>query len=157
MRNFILILMIQGYITSAWGADPLIGTWKLDKNKSNIHSSMATTIPDDLVENYREIDDGLIEYKSEGTQPDGTANTNKYTWPIQGGQVERTPPLTDGLEYVEILVAPGDWYVAVLQNGVQVFLMRKTISTDGKNMYQTRSGINEQGEVVESKLFYIRQ
>ena len=152
MRNFIIIFIVFSITESAWGADPLIGTWKLDVTRSKIPSSMQ--IPGDLVEVYRETGDGLIEYHSLIGQE---AGPNKYTWPVQGGMAKREPVLPEGLAYVETLVAPGDWYVTVLQNGVQVFIIHKTFSDDGKTMYQTRKGVNDQGERLEAEVVYTRQ
>ncbi len=44
MRKALLFFAVLGLAGSLWGADPLIGTWKLNVSKSNYWALMRTTV-----------------------------------------------------------------------------------------------------------------
>ena len=64
---------------------------------------------------------------------------------------------TEGISYVQTLIAPGDWYVSVLLNGTQVSVIHKVFSKDGKTMFQTSTGSDPQGEPYEDLRVFDRQ
>ncbi len=136
MRKTMMLLAILGLTGPLWAADPIIGTWKLNVAKSTIPPSESS--PKGQTEIYREMDGDQIEFSVTITQKDGSVVSGKLTWPKQGGTVKAPAgQLPKGRSYVEILVAPGEWYVAVLDNGKQTAFIHKTISKDRKTMTQT--------------------
>ena len=140
MRKALLMLAIFGLAGSLWAADPIIGTWKLDIDKSKQPKSWN----DDksLTEAYREIDSNRIELTRDGIRSDGSAIDGKYIWSQQGGAVQGR--YLD-FDLVQLLIEPGEWYVLFLRDGEQVFFIHKKISEDGKTMHQTVVEKDEQG------------
>ncbi len=136
MRKALLLFAVFGLADSLWAADPIIGAWKLNVAKSTIPPSESS--PKGQTEIYREIDADQIELSVTITQKDGSVVSGKLTWPKQGGTVKVVAGQEPkGRSYVEILIAPGDWYAAALDNGKQSGFIHKTISKDGKTMTQT--------------------
>ena len=64
MRRTMLLLGIFGLAGSLWAADPIIGTWKLNIEKSKFssakHPMLDLTDPKEQTEVYRELDSGRI-------------------------------------------------------------------------------------------------
>jgi hypothetical protein len=157
MRKAMILLAVFGLAGSLWGADPLIGTWKLNVAKSKI--PQTETALKVLTEIYRELGADQIEFTRIGTQIDGTPISSKWTWPRLGGIVERLSPapLPEDMSYVETVIEPGNWYVTVLQNGKQITVIHKTFSKDGRTMRQTITSTNAQSQTSEQLLVFDKQ
>ena len=157
MRKAMFLLAFFGLAGSLWAADPIIGTWNLNLAKSS--PSTDDQDPKERTEVYREVDDDLIELVLGNTLMDGSSTSSKWTWPKQGGFVNRhlPEPLPEGRAYVVTLVEPGHWYVTIVRNGKQVGLYHKTISTDGKTMGQTFKGLDDQGKPFEVVMVFDKQ
>ena len=146
----------------AFGADPIIGTWKLNIARSRLISLPAynMTPPKEQTESYRVIDGGRIERTSMTTMPDGSTSLSALTWPAEGGpvQIQRVaagvPP---NISYFEVLIAPGEWYVVTMFDGRQVGTRHKVVSKDGKTMQQTVKLNDPQGKAVEQLEVYDRK
>jgi hypothetical protein len=145
MRKAMLLLAVFGLAGSLFTADPIIGTWKLNIAKSK-------NLPADLkerTETYREIEGDQIE-RSSG--PFG-----KLSWPQQGGSVKIQPPSSEGITYVQTLIAPGEWYVTTMRDGKQISVRHKVISKDGKTMTQTYKGTDPEGKPFDQLEVYDKQ
>lgn len=135
MRKIVMLMTMLGLASSLWAADPIIGTWKLNVAKSKIPQSESS--PKEQTEIYREVGSN-IEFSVTTTQTDGSVVSGKLSWPKEGGAVKAVAgQVPKGRSYVEILVGPGEWYAAVLNNGKQLGFIHKTISKDRKTMIQT--------------------
>jgi hypothetical protein len=157
MRKVMLLLAVVGLAGSLWGADPIIGSWKLNVAKSKIPPT--ETAPKELTDVYRELGTDQIELIRTGSQTDGSPVSSKWTWPREGGIAERKSPapLPEGTSYIEILIDSGHWYVTILQNGKQSIVMHKVITKDGKTMRVTIKSMNAQGEAVEQLQAFEKQ
>jgi hypothetical protein len=157
MRKAMLLLVLVGWTSSLWGADPIIGAWKLNVAKSKIPQS--DTAPKEITDVYREGGTDQIELIRTGTQRDGSPDSSKWVWPRVGGIAERTSPspLPVGTSYIELLIDSGHWYVTILQNGKQNILMHKVITKDGKTMRITVKSINAQGKPIEQLQVFEKQ
>jgi hypothetical protein len=155
MRKAMLLLAVFALVGTLWAADPIIGTWKLNIAKSKfspiLQAMMKQPSPIEKTEVYREVNTDLIELS------DGSPTSDRWTWPHQGGIINRQPPLSEEMSYVETLIELGHWYVTVLQNGKQVILIHKTFSKDGRTMRQTLTGTDPQGKPFEQILVFDRQ
>jgi len=141
---------------SCFAADPIIGVWKLDTAKSQLPPSPTT--PKELTDTYEETAQGTIELTRSGIQTDGAAISSRWSWPKQGGVAQRLlpDPLPKESSYVAVLVAPGKWYVSIMNAGMQVAFYGKDMSADGKTMTITLKGKDEQGRPFD-QLFVFRK
>jgi hypothetical protein len=81
MRKVIFLLItILSFPTILWAADPIIGTWKLNVEKSTVPHKEYTEI-------YKEVGQDQIELTRFGIYGFGTKFNEKLTWPRQGGVV----------------------------------------------------------------------
>jgi hypothetical protein len=156
MRKIIFILLVFSFPGTLWAADPIIGTWKTNIEKSSLPADQQGIKADTNA--YREIEGDLIELSIETINADGSLYSAKWTWPKQGGFAKclsRTIP--EGVLYDEVLVAPGHWYVSITQNGRQIAMYNKIVSKDGKTMRQTWTGIDKEGKPLHIIKVFERQ
>ena len=141
----------------AYAADPIIGAWKLDAAKSRL--SNAPTTPKEITDTYVETAQGTIELTRNGIQNDGAAISSKWSWPKQGGVAQRIlpDPLPKDTSYVAVLVAPGKWYVSIMNAGKQISFYGKDISKDDKILRITLKGMDEKGNPFDELFVFIRQ
>ena len=130
--------------------------WKLDTAKSRLSQSPIT--PKELTDTYKETTQGTIELTRSGIQTDGAAISSKWSWPKQGGLAQRVlpDPLPKEMSYVAVLVAPGKWYVSIMNAGKQVSFYGKDISKNGKTMQIALKGMDEKGHPFD-ELFVSRR
>jgi hypothetical protein len=142
---------------SAYAADPIIGAWKLDKAKSRLSNSPTT--PKELTDTYVETAQGIIELTRNGIQNDGAAISSKWSWPKQGGVAHRIlpDPLPKDTSFVAVLVAPGKWYVSIMNAGKQISFYGKDTSKDGKVLHITLKGTDEKGNPFDELFVFKRQ
>jgi hypothetical protein len=157
MRKAMLFFAVVGLASSLWGADPIIGTWKLNVAKSKMPEAKDT--PKEVTDVYRELSSGRIELTRKGIQMDGVPISSTWAWPKEGGIAERTSPapLPEGISYIELLLDPGHWYVTILQNGKQNIVMHKVIAKDGKTMRIAVRSMHAQGKPVEQIQIFEKQ
>jgi hypothetical protein len=156
MRKIILILLIFSFPGTLWAADPIIGAWKTNIEKSSLPADQQGIKED--INAYREIEGDLIELSIKTINPDGSLYTALWTWPKQGGFAKclsRTIP--EGLLYDEVLVESGHWIVSITQDGRQIALYHKIVSKDGKTMRQTWTGIDKAGKPLHMIKLFERQ
>lgn len=147
---------------TAWGqgapgqSDPIIGTWKLNPAATRVSPGMPFPPPPQRTEVYRQTESGQIALTVTTPNSNGSATTSTLTFSARGGTVaqENAPP---GQQLVETRVAPGEWRVTHLANGVQFLTMQKVVSPDGKTMRQTITGVTLQGKSFEGVLVFERQ
>ena len=147
MRKIILILMILSFPGTLWAADPIIGTWKTNLEKSSFPAEQQGIRED--INTYREIGDDMIELSIKTINPDGSLYTALWTWPKQGGFAScLSRDLDEGVIYVQTFIEPGHWCVCIMRNGIQTARYHKVVSKDGKTMKQTLTGMDREGRPV---------
>ena|SRR5579862_682276 len=146
---------------SKHSADPIIGTWKLNVAESQfspIVQAIRKQAPaKERSEVYREIEGDQIELTGETVRTDGSSSSYRFIWPRQGGTATALEAGLEGVAYIEILIAPGDWYVTVLRDGKQAAVMHKTVSKDGRTMHYTIKGADQEGNPFEQLEVFDRQ
>src|SRR5438067_12718025 len=105
--------------------DPIIGTWKLEVSRSKFPRQDVAS-PKEQTETYREVS-GLVQVTITRTMTDGSSDPRQLSWPSTGGivVVEQGRPLADQQSIVEMLIAPGDWFVPYMRKGQQNLTMHK--------------------------------
>lgn len=139
MRKIILTLFILSFPGTLWAADPIIGIWKTNLEKSSFPAGQQGIKED--INTYREIEGDLIELSIKTINPDGSLYTALWKWPKQGGFAEcLSRTLEEGVIYVQTLIEPGHWCTCIMKNGVQIARYHKIVSKDGNTMRQTLTG-----------------
>jgi hypothetical protein len=139
MCKLFLILLILSFPGNLWAADPLIGTWKTNLEKSSFPPDQQGIKED--INTYREIEGGLIELSIKTVMPDGSLYSALWTWPKQGGFAKcLSRTLDEGIIYVQTHIEEGHWCVCIMKNGKQISRYHKIVSKDGKTMRQTLIG-----------------
>jgi hypothetical protein len=154
MKKLILLLAALGLASSLWAADPLIGTWKLNVEKSKFPPGYPT-IPKEQTETYRELSNDQIELTYQNVEKDGSSTLLIETYPIQGGManVEKGDV---PYSFVQTRIAQDEWMVTYLRDGKQVGTRHKKISKDGNTLIQTIS-FNDEGIKLELLLVLEKQ
>ena len=122
MRKVILLLIIiLSLPNTLWAADPIIGTWKLNIEKSKTNRPADEQNLKEEINIYSEIEGDMMELSATAILKDGSSDSSKWTWPREGGIakcISRTIP--EELLYVEILLETGHWYVSIISYGRQI-------------------------------------
>ena len=139
MRKILFILFVLSFHVNLWAADPLIGMWKTNLEKSSFPADQQGIKED--INTYREIEGDLIELSIKTINPDGSVYTALWTWPKEGGfakVLSRT--LDEGIIYVQTHIDEGHWCVNIMKDGKQIARYHKIVSKDGKTMKQSLIG-----------------
>ena len=155
MRKAFLLLSVFGLSSSLLAADPVVGTWKLNLDKS-IFRPDDPIAPAEEIDTYREMSNGQIELTVKFLGKDGSSDLLVMTYPIQGGiaKIQKgNPPVS----YVQTRIAQDEWYVTVLMDGKQIGTRHKKISKDGKIMHHTLRGLDDKGIPFEELLVFEKQ
>jgi len=138
MRKVIFLLIIIFSLSSPlFASDPIIGSWKFNKEKSNVRHKEETQI-------YKEVGKDKIEFTRFGIYDSGDKYHEKYTYPRQGGVV-----VFEGKKVgVELFIKPGEWYY-VNRDGGNWQAIHRVIREDGKTMYHKLISFDSQGNIVE--------
>ncbi len=136
--------------------DPSLGTWKLNIAKSKLPPTAANL--KELTAVVRLMDANTYESISTETLKDGKTTTIKGTVPRNGGigAFQQGGP-ANGISIVAAKIDPYTILEMYLQNGKQIFLMRLTISKDGKTMTGIASIPNAQGKPFEASGLFEKQ
>ena len=70
MRTIIFTLFILSFPGTIWAADPIVGVWKTDLEKSSFPADQQGIKED--INTYREIEGDLIELSIKTINPDGS-------------------------------------------------------------------------------------
>ena len=138
---FIIVLSLSSVL---WAADPIIGTWKLNIEKSTLPHK-------ELIDIYKEIDKDQIELTRTGHGDGFKFHDNKYTFPRQGGVCE-----FNGRKIgVEIKVTDIEWYAVNFDDEKEEWwIIHKIISEDGKTMFQESKRFEpKENPIVENGVF----
>lgn len=151
----ILFLAVIGVSASLWAADPVVGTWKLNLEKSKPAPGQQATLKEMTVTTIELGTD--LETVFKGVGADGTAFSMKFISPQQGGLVKSEQPSAEGNLVVITVIKPGEMYGTSIQDGKQVEYSHTVVSKDGNTMNRTLKTMNDQGKLVESLMVFDRQ
>jgi hypothetical protein len=148
------LLVAFGLAVSAWGADPLVGTWKVNPEKTK--NSNGQPGPKEEVINIKEQGANLLT-TIKGTSATGNAYSSEFTIPKKGGRVTyiSTAPAThwDEIKRIDEHTFDG----TMIRDGKIVGTVHATISQDGKTFTLAGKGTDAQGRPFESVEIQERQ
>ena len=150
----ILLLTTVSLPSILWAADPIIGTWKLNVEKSSGTEGMDSPAKE-IIWVYRETDSGLIEIDQKRVFMDNTSDSSVSTFPAQGGA--HLLQDIEGMFLIEVYLGPGEWCGVYIQDGKQVVTRHKVVSDDGKTLTQTLRAIDDGDGPVEIIQVFERQ
>jgi hypothetical protein len=134
-------------IALAAGADPVIGTWKLDAAKSKMAADNTIKSQTRV---YTQSADGItVTITSVGA--DGKEATTKATYKLDGKVYPATgSPLYDGLSGKQVDAATAEF--SLMKGGKAVGATKRVISADGRTLTSTgTAGGKDQGTLVFDK------
>jgi hypothetical protein len=140
-----------------WAADPIIGTWKLDLEKSKLSHAKDNKLKD-VIRVYKETEGNMIESTQTYILKDGSTRLNKKIFPKEGGVVKQIDvKIPEDIINAAISVGSGDWYFPTIVNGRKTLLRHTIVSKDGKTIIETIKGINYEGKTYDTRSVYDRQ
>ena len=155
MRRFIFFLIIVSFSGTVWAADPIIGTWELNINKSIIPVSEHDIKLKSETIICREMEGGWIETTINTINTDGSNNLKEWIFPKEGGILRTiSGQIPKKMISVATLVNPGHYYLTITANGRQVNLYHFIVSKDGKSMKGTLTGLDKEGNPQNITWFF---
>jgi len=137
---------------AAWGADPLIGTWKLNLDKSKFSPGPP---PKSNTGNFSE-DGEFIVAKSEGVNAKGEQTGSSSRWKKDGQDYAITGSRTsDAVAVKRVNDHTADF--TYKKAGKVVSSARLVISKDGKTATATSKGTNTEGKKYNNRAVYDKQ
>jgi hypothetical protein len=154
MKKVMVVLAVLSLTSSLWAADPLIGTWILNIDRSKFPPNFPS-IPKEQTETYRELSNDQIELTYQNVEKDGSSTLLVETYPIQGGMA-KVQKGDSPYSFVQTRIGQDEWLVTYLRDGKQVGTRHKNISKDGNTLSQTIS-FNDEGMKFELLLVFDKQ
>ena len=136
----------------AQGADPALGTWRLNVAKSTYSGSPA---PKSQTVKYEKA--GMATTVTvEGVGADGTKTLQKYSTTYDGKDVPISGSTTaDTVSQTRVDARPT--VRTDKKAGKVVSTLRRTVAADGKTLTVVTTGTNAQGQPINSTAVYERQ
>ena len=157
MRKALLLFAVLSLAGSLWAADPIIGTWKRNLEKSTLYQSARGDLKD-IIEVYKETEGNMIETTYTSFRKDGSTLVIKKIFPKEGGIVKYgDSEIQEGTLNIIIPVESGDWFITTIVNGRNVFLRHMMVSKDGKTLIETFKGTNMEGKPIDAMAVSDRQ
>jgi hypothetical protein len=154
MKKVMVVLAVLSLTSSLWAADPLIGTWILNIDRSKFPPNFPS-IPKEQTETYRELSNDQIELTYQNVDQDGSSSLLIETYSMQGG-IAKVQKGDSPYSFVQTRIAQDEWIVTYLRDGKQVGTRHKKISKDGNTLRQTIS-FNDEGMKFELLLVFDKQ
>jgi hypothetical protein len=148
----VLSMMALAGTALAQGADPSLGTWKLNLAKSTYSGSAA---PKSQTVKYETSSMGTT-VTTDGVAADGSKTSQKYTTKYDGKDV----PLSGSANADTVALTRIDALTIERidkKAGKVVQTIRRTIAADGKTMTVVTKGTNAQGKPVNNTAVYEKQ
>lgn len=158
-RAAIVVLVVSGLVLgmsvanlSAQGADPRIGTWKLNVSKSKFDPGPA---PQSLTVKVEAAGKGE-KVSPEGVGPDGKPTKTGYTANFDGKDVPLTgSPIADTTSIKRVDARTTER--TDKKDGKVVTTLRRVVAQDGKTMTVTTKGTNAEGKPTNNVLVFEKQ
>jgi hypothetical protein len=130
-------------------ADPLVGTWKLNPEKSKGPYKSGTSV-------YEAAGDG-IKGTVDLTAADGATYHYTFTAKYDGTDTPVTGKTPFGDSLAVTRVDPNTVKITVKQAGKEVATQTIAVAADGKTRTTTTKGKNAKGEPIDLMSFYEKQ
>ena len=128
--------------TGLWGADPLLGTWKLNLAKSKYGSRPA---PKSTTVTYTAEDNSMYHYIAKGVGPDGQPTTVEFRFKFDGKEYKMTgSQLGDTVSFSR--PDPQHIDATAKKDGKVTVTNKSTISNDGETVTSVWNGFDASGK-----------
>jgi hypothetical protein len=153
VKSLVIAAIIIGVASGtalAQPSNPLIGTWKLnaEKSKNTTFKSGSTTI--------EQAGDG-VKYTVDLAGADGTA----YHWTFTAKYDGKDNPVTGNSPFGDTValtrVDPHTTQAIVKQGGKEMATQTTIVSADGKTRTTTTKGTDAKGQKIDAMSFYEKQ
>jgi hypothetical protein len=149
------LVVLLGLAGSLWAADPFVGTWKLNVEKSSFPPGEVPEKEETVVIAEEGIH-GVVSVT--GVAGDGKPISRKYTYPFNGGFVTNIAPKPKpDLSEIRKRIDDRTMQQTTNRNGKVVITTRFVLSKDGKMITVRRTGQNRNGQNFEFVGLYERQ
>ena len=147
LRLAAAILTIAGSLSAA---DPFVGTWKMNPEKSVYKQGSP---PKEQIATIT-VQGSDMTVSVAAVTAEGKKTLVSYTIPYDGGmgKMSETSPAYDGISGKHI--GPNEREISRWKDGKVVFTARSVIAPDGKSMQTLSKGISPVGKPVEATLVY---
>jgi hypothetical protein len=153
LKSLVIAVVVIGIASGtalAQSSDPLIGTWRLNVEKSkNVQFKSGTST-------IERAGDG-VKFTVNLVGADGTAHDWAFTAKFDGkdNPVTGNSPFGDTVALTR--VDPQTTRITVKQGGKETASQTITVSTDGKTRTTTFKGTDKKGQKIDSMSFYEKQ
>ena len=157
MRKIIFLIVTMFFLPSTlWAADPIVGTWNLNIDKSNLPPELFNV--KELSFTIREIGDDY-ELITKGVNKDDTQFYEKMICPKQGGfrDYEGGDP-NEGISVLDFPIDDkGNGYCIRLLNGRVISVTQWILSEDGRTWRGIGKASTLEGKPYEGLQWWERQ
>jgi len=151
-RSFVLTLaMLFVGLTMCFGANPSLGTWKLNEAKSKLSPGM----PKNLTVVY-EVAGDAIKGTIDGVDGQGKPTHNEWTGKFDGKDYAVTGDPTSDMRAIK-QIDDHNFDLTVKKGGKVTMTGKAVISTDGKTRTVTISGKDAAGQKITVTSVYDKQ
>jgi hypothetical protein len=151
MRYIKLALVLLASAAMLVAADPYVGTWKLNPDKTKYKTGMPAK--EQTVDFSEEGSDLHVRIK--GTSSDGKPISSHFTLPSGGGTGKIIESTYEGVASKNISATQRE--TSYTKGGKVVYTVKSKLMADGKTMTVAVKGTNPLGQKVEGTNFYEKQ
>ncbi len=153
LTTLILGAILWGNPASVLGADPLIGTWKLDAAKSKFSPgppSKSITVRFEPAGEGVKVTADVVSASDKASHTEYTGNYDGKDYPITGSET--------GADTVSLKRIDAHTTERVDKKGGKVVMtFTRKVSRDGKTLTVTIKGMNSQGQRVNNVVVFVKQ
>ena len=151
MRYSKPIVLLLAFASALLAADPFIGTWKLDTEKTKYKTGMP---PKEQTVTFSE-EGSELHVIVKGTSPDGQAISTHFIVPVAGGTGKIVESTYEAVSAKSSKANERE--TSFSKGGTVVYTAHAKRSADGKTMTVAVKGTNPSGQTVEGTNYYEKQ
>lgn len=152
VQRLLSVAVLVGFVcatTLAQGQDPLLGTWKLNPEKSKGPYKSGTSV-------FEAAGDGI-----KGTVDLAAADGTAYHWTFTAKYDGKDNPVTGSNPFGDTMaltrVDPDTVKITVKQGGKETVTQTIVVAPDGKTRTTTTKGKDAKGQPINGTSFYEKQ
>ena len=152
MRYTKLMLVFLGFAATLCAADPSVGTWNMNPNKTIFKNGTSPFRQSVFITETG----SNLNVKVAGTAVNGRKIAVSYTIPAAGG----TGKMVQSSEYDGVSakrIGPNELDISYMKGGKAIYTAHTTVSTDGNTLSVATQGVNPLGDTVEGTIVYNKQ
>ena len=152
MRYTKLMLVLVGFAATLCAADPSVGTWNMNINKTVFKNGTSPFRQSVFITETG----SNLNVKVAGTAVNGRKIAVSYTIPAAGG----TGKMVQSSEYDGVSakrIGPNELDISYMKGGKAIYTAHTTVSTDGNTLSVATQGVNPLGDTVEGTIVYNKQ